>query len=128
MRGHQRAEAIEVVVEAASRSRVGDGEDRVVDAGVADPRRQRRVEVAAIPAEAGQQPRRGRPGRGAATCGSNARERRGETAALVAALLTGTVAAAGAENDFAGPVAVGSATAVAIVAWPQNGTSASGLK
>ena len=53
--GHQRAEAVEVVVELGEPLRRGGGEHGVVRARVGDARRDRRVEVGAGPAQRGQQ-------------------------------------------------------------------------
>ena len=57
-RGHQRAEAVEVVVEVGERRAGGDGDDGVLGARVGDARRERRVEVAVGPAQAASSPAR----------------------------------------------------------------------
>ena len=133
MLAHEGLHRVEPVGHPPERVQRLDREHEVPGAGEGDRRRQRRVELVETPAQVLQRPADEQRGRLAdpRLDGGERRRRRGRRRPTVT--LTGTSPSLVAERLE--PAGVGrrrdprrSATPLAIVACPQNGTSASGLK
>ncbi len=122
---HELLERLEVVVEVGEALARGGGEDQVAGAGEADLRRERRVELRRVTSRARSAPARAASS-GTSSVWGTTLVSVAVTLPLLPSVWTGTVPAWVWKTSVPAPSRSASATPVAIVAWPQNGTSASG--